>query len=392
LKIAFISPSISRALGGIFEAERRQAQALTNIAETSVEILSLEDEYTQVDLPQWLPLQPRYFPSSGQPSSFRYSSRLEKAVLASDADLLHLQALWTHNSVIVNKWTKRWKRPYLITPNGMLEPWAVRNSGWKKRLALALYERKCLSGAACIHVSSQNECDSVREFGLRNPICVIPNGVDIPHQTEETEAPWKHQIAPDHKVLLFLGRLHPKKGLVNLLRAWSEGIVNKKNTTPPWTLAIAGWDQNGHEDELKNVASSLQLNSSVIFLGPRFGKEKLACYQNCDAFVLPSFSEGVPIAVLEAWSHSKPVLMTPGCNLPIGFTSNAALKIEPTVSGVAGGVEKLLSMSDSERESMGMSGFSLAKDRFSWSKIAADIRSVYSWILDAGPKPSCVVD
>ncbi len=324
-------------------------------------------------------------------SSFRYSSGLGNAVLQNDADLLHLQALWTHNSVIVNNWTKRWKRPYLITPNGMLDQWAVRNSGWKKRIALALYERKCLQGAACIQVNSQNEYNSVRQFGLSNPICIVPNGIDVPQQREEMPAPWNGRISPDQKVLLFLGRLHPKKGLLNLLKAWGER-ASHKNGSSPWTLVIAGWDQDGHEGELMKLASRLQLNSSVVFLGPRFRTEKLACYQNCDAFILPSFSEGLPMAVLEAWSHAKPVVMTPACNLPEGFSNNAAVKIEPTVDSVAHGVQKLFAMSDSQRQSMGASGFELAKNRFSWSKIAADIRSVYSWILEAGPKPSCVVD
>jgi len=361
------------------------------MAETSVDVLSVEDEYTQLDLPEWLPLKPRFFSASGRPSSFRYSSDLGQAVLRNDVDVLHLQALWTHNSVIVNQWSKRWRRPYLITPNGMLDQWAVRNSQWKKRIALAIYERKCLQGAACIQVNSRNEYNSVREFGLTNPICIIPNGIDLPRQREELPLPWTDQIAPGRKVLLYLGRLHPKKGLVPLLKAWAQASSQRTGCSP-WTLAIAGWDQGGHEDELKTLATTLQLNSSVAFLGPRFGLDKLGCYQNCQAFVLPSFSEGLPMAVLEAWSHAKPVLMTPACNLPEGFTHNAALKIEPTVESLADGLGKLCAMSDLDRSAMGSSGFSLAKDRFSWSKIAADIRSVYSWILDAGPKPTCVVD
>ncbi len=255
MRIAFVCPSISRTLGGIFEVERKLAQSLVNIPDTSVDVLGVEDEHTQADLPEWGPLQPQYFPSTGRPASFRYSSGLQQAVLANDSNLLHMHALWTHNSLIVNKWVQRWKRPYLITPNGMLDQWAVRNSGWKKRIALALYERRCLNRAACIQVFSQNEHDSVREFGLRNPICIIPNGVDLPTSKEAGPSPWP-QLPSGQKVLLYLGRLHPKKGLVNLLKAW-----NQVAAPPNWTLAIAGWDQGGHENELKTLAQS-----SVIFL------------------------------------------------------------------------------------------------------------------------------
>lgn len=380
MKIAFICPSISRALGGIFEVERKLAQSLTRIPETSVDVLGVEDEHTRADLPEWLPLQPQYFPVSQPPASFRYSSGLERAVLSSTADLLHMHALWTHNSVIVNKWAHRTKRPYLITPNGMLDPWAVRNSGWKKKIALALFERQCLQNAACIQVFSQGEYESVRQFGLKNPICIIPNGVGLPPALEQSSPPW--EVPPNRKVLLYLGRLHPKKGLINLLNAWNQ--LNPSS----WTLAIAGWDQAGHEAELKKLA----LQDSVIFLGPRFGNDKTACYHHCDAFILPSFSEGLPIVVLEAWSHAKPVLMTPECNLPSGFQSNAALCIQANVDSIAAGLQKLMAMSNSDLEAMGQNGLALAQNQFTWPKIATDLRSVYAWMLNAGPKPSCVVD
>lgn len=138
----------------------------------------------------------------------------------------------------------------------------------------------------------------------------------------------------------------------------------------------------------------------MFFLGPQFGAEKDACYRNCDAFILPSYSEGLPMAVLEAWAYAKPVLMTPECNLPEGFTANAAIRIEqvgrdtPCAQGLAftieAGLSELIRLPPSALRTMGDNGRSLVASRFTWPKIAQDMKSVYDWTLGGGTKPTCV--
>ncbi|MDB4793682.1 glycosyltransferase [Methylacidiphilales bacterium] len=396
MKIMFLCPAVSRTCGGIFEIERSFAQALARLPQTTLEIFGPSDEHAESDLPAWLPLKPQHFAYVG-PSSFRYSPGLRRAVLGVEADVMHLHALWMHNSIILREWVRRWNRPYLITANGMLEPWAIRNSGWKKRIALALHERNCLNGAACLQVNSEAEYRAVREFGLHNPICIIPNGIGLPEDTnlnaedEQKILPWRNLIPAGHKILFYLGRLHPKKGLVNLLKAWAQlQKTGNPHRTSEWTLVIAGWDQSGHEHELKKLAAKLQLQTSVFFPGPQFQEAKIACYRNCDAFILPSFSEGLPMAVLEAWSHGKPVLMTPQCNLPEGFSADAALRINPDVESIATGLSRLFKMSDNERHGMGQRGLSLVKQRFTWPKVAVQMRAVYEWMLGQAQPPEYV--
>ena len=385
MKIAFLCPSLSRTSGGIFEIERKLALGLSQLPVTTLEVFGPQDEFTAADLPAWSPLQPVHFAYKG-PSSFRYSSQLQRAFMSADADLAHLHALWMYNSLVVSQWAQKRKRPYLITANGMLDPWAVRNSGWKKRVAFALYESKCLNNAACIQVNSQAELESVRAFGLRNPLCVIPNGIDLPdpEMTEAQAAPWALQVPTGKRVLLYLGRLHPKKGLVNLISAWA-----RVSPSQGWVLAIAGWDQVNHESELRKLAAVCE-PGQVVFLGPQFGLDKSVCYQSCDAFVLPSFSEGLPMTILESWSYGKPVIMTAACNLPQGFAQQAAIQIEPSIESIAQGLTALFALSDAERQIMGQRGFNLVKTQFSWPQIAAEMRSVYSWILGSGPQPACV--
>jgi poly(glycerol-phosphate) alpha-glucosyltransferase len=192
-------------------------------------------------------------------------------------------------------------------------------------------------------------------------------------------------------VLLYLGRLHPKKNLANLIRAWKATPNSQPSTLNSWVLAIAGWDQGGYEAALRQLTADLGLLTSVIFLGPKFGADKDACYQACDAFVLPSLSEGQPFVVLEAWSHARPVLMTPECNLPDGFQKPAAIRMNTTVEGVAEGLEMLFAMDEAALREMGRRGRDLVIANFSWSQSAAQMFAVYNWMLGRSAAPDCVL-
>ena len=211
---------------------------------------------------------------------------------------------------------------------------------------------------------------------------MIPNGVDLPDLRESNT---KTQ-SESRKTLLYLGRLHPKKNISNLIRAWNETFNSQPGSGDPWVLAIAGWDQGGYESELKHIAAG----PSVVFLGPQFGADKSECYRTCDAFILSSLSEGLPMTVLEAWAHAKPVLMTPECNLPEGFEANAALRIGTTPEEIAAGLKVLREMGDNDRSQMGNRGRALVATRFSWPRIGEQMRDVYDWVLGAGAPPQTI--
>jgi glycosyltransferase involved in cell wall biosynthesis len=187
-------------------------------------------------------------------------------------------------------------------------------------------------------------------------------------------------------VLLYLGRLHPKKNLANLIRAWN-GTFNSQGASDSWVLAIAGWDEGGYENALKRIVAV----PSVVFLGPRFGVGKIDCYRACDAFILPSLSEGLPITVLEAWAYAKPVLMTPECNLSEGFSADAALRIGTNPEEIAAGLKEMIEMSDDDRRAMGNHGRKLVETKFSWPRIGEQMRSVYEWMLSGGPLPDVIL-
>jgi glycosyltransferase involved in cell wall biosynthesis len=380
MKTVCVIDSVSRANGGIFEAERKLQQGLSQDG-IAVEVLGLRDAQTDADLPAWVPLHPRTLPVTG-PGAFGYAAGFRATLDEINADLAYSVGLWKGPSLAVLRWSRRARKPYLVAPHGMLDPWAIRNSAAKKKVAALLFQNAHLRRAACLRALCDSEADSMRAYGLSNPIAIIPNGIDLPEETPATARP--ASFPADKKIFLYLGRLHPKKGLVPLLTAWSN--IERQD----WLLAIAGWDQAGHQAELQQQVTALGLGDSVRFLGPQFGADKAACFSACDAFILPSFSEGLPMVILEAWAHAKPVLMTPACNLPEGFAHRAALRIDPTPDSLAAGLRDFFALSRTDRQVMGEQGRALVRKRFTWPQVAADMASVYRWILHAGPQPGCV--
>jgi poly(glycerol-phosphate) alpha-glucosyltransferase len=192
------------------------------------------------------------------------------------------------------------------------------------------------------------------------------------------------------KVLLYLGRIHPKKGLRNLLQAWASLGRRNASGLAQWHLVIAGWDQAGHERELKALCASLGIEDQVTFAGAQFDAHKDATFRKASAFILPSFGEGMPMVVLEAWSYRLPVLMTPQCNLVDAIDMGAALRIEPQVESIASGIDALFSLSSRDAAVMADKGRALVETRFVWEKIGVEMGRVYDWVLGGGDTPESV--
>jgi glycosyltransferase involved in cell wall biosynthesis len=401
IRSANITGPVSRKAGGLFESVRRLVQSL-DYSGMDVRVFGLADEFCAADVVAWKPITVSTLKTFGF-RHFGFAPGMLSEVRAYAPEITHTHGIWLYSSMVTTRYARSSHTPYLISPHGMLDPWAVDNSKWKKRVAAVLYENKHLRGAACIRALCQSEAQSIRAYGLRNPICIIPNGIDLPDSKTNLQSPFFNSRGMDgRKVLLYLGRLHPKKNLGPLLSAWAK-VHRDSKAAHNWVLAIAGWDQDGYEMKLGEQCKELGLTAvdirqstldsrhSVAFLGPQFGDAKAGMYARCDAFVLPSLSEGLPMVVLEAWAYGKPVLMTDECNLPEGFASKAALRIGTSADCVAHGIRLLTEMSEEERLAMGRRGVALARDRFVWPRIAADMRAVYEWILGRGQKPSCVV-
>ena len=391
MKVGFLVSSVSREAGGLFQSVRGLAKAVIS-EDVNSSVFGISDPNSALDMLDWQPASVRTF--EPQFRAWGYSSQLVPGLITADLDILSTHGLWKYCSVASRRWHRQTARPYIVHSHGMLEPWALRNAKLKKRIAALLYENQHLRGAACLRALSEAEARSIRSYGLRNPICVIPNGVDLPEVTESLALKPGNSVlqkfVQDRKTLLYLGRLHPKKNVANLIRAWKQTLDAHPQTRKEWVLAIAGWGQAGYECELKKLTSYYGLMGSVGFLGPLFGQEKHAAYRACDAFILPSLSEGLPMAVLEAWARAKPVMMTPECNLPEGFAAGAALQIGTSPEEIAAGLKQLIEMSDDDRRAIGDRGRTLVATKFSWPRIGEQMRSVYEWVLGGGPTPQTV--
>ena len=368
---------------------------------TDIEVHALDTSGT--DIPSQ-GIEPQLHAISGR-FPFPHSADMRKSLARDGIDLMHVHGLWSFPSLAVPKIGMTTGAPWIISPHGMLDPWALQNSRWKKQIARLLFENRHLEKASCLHALCESEAESIRSIGLTNPICTIPNGVQLPN-ISRTET--QREIGPN--LLLFLGRLHPKKGLENALRAWRSLETSRR---AGWNFVIAGWDQGGHEAELKDLCDELEIvwndqnqgtefldrlmsatgsESQVFFPGPFFGNEKARLLQSANAFILPSFSEGLPMAVLEAWAYELPVVLTKHCNLEIGLEYNAAISVETEPISISNGLDELFSLSDAQRSSMGKAGRDLVANHFSWDSVAKDMIGVYEWIIGGGPAPPCVVE
>ncbi len=363
---------VSRNEGGLFYSVRWLSQSL-QAAGTDIRLVSHIDEFTQEDLPLWNPLEVKLHPAHGPLLS---SFRLRTLLRESSADLLHVHGIWLDRQWAALQWQKRTGKPVILSPRGMLDPWAVKNAAWKKKIVGALFANESLRRATCIHALCQSEADSIRAYGLKNPIAIIPNAVQLPSLQHPRTQP-----TTDRKKLLFLGRIHPKKGLAELLAGWA------KFAPQDWDLLLAGWDDGNHLAGLQQQTDELGVGDTVFFLGSQYGAEKEILLRNADAFVLPSFSEGLPMSVLEAWAYGLPVVMTDFCNLPEGFAAGAALRIEPNPKAIAQGLAELGGMSHADLSTMGAKGRTLVEGKFTWNKIASDMKAVYEWCL-GGEKPA----
>lgn len=332
-------------------------------------------------------------------AAFGYSPELARQLRArmQRDSVVHVHGLWMYPGLLARQLANTSGAVRIVSPHGMLEPWALKNSRWKKRLAAWLFENQNLRTADCLHALCQPEADHIRYYGLKNPIAVIPNGVDFEsHANPPSRAVLESRFPAlrGRRWILFLSRIHPKKGLAHLLRAWAKvwkpESGNRK--AEDWMLVIAGPDELGHEAEMKLACRELGLENCVTFTGPLHGEEKRAALAGSELFVLPSFSEGFSMAVMEAVAAGLPVMLTPQCNFPELAKAGGAVEVSPDADSCEAGLRQLLALSDSERQAMGQRGKVLVERSYTWSQVADKMFSVYQWLLKGGPKPECVLE
>jgi glycosyltransferase involved in cell wall biosynthesis len=315
------------------------------------------------------------------PKAFGFSSELVNILDRERPDLVHLHGLWTYGSIAARIWKRRTRHPLVVSTHGMVDPWALRQGALKKWIAGTAYEWANLRDASCIHALTEGEVKALNDRGFRNNVVKIPNGVDLPKITYSGQS--------SKKILLYLGRLHPKKGIAETLAAWS--LFQKELAIRParWQLVIAGWDDGGHLDQLRELVRKYDIEEYVKFVGPVFGRTKDSLYASADATILASYSEGLPMTILETWAFGKPAFITEHCNLPEGFKTGAAFKITSEPENIAAAL--IATLPDRARlTSAGEAARALAESSFNWAKVSETWFSLYSSLVRCRNRKSAV--
>lgn len=334
---------------------------------------------------------PLHLAATRDPTGFGYSGELKVLVdaAAKRSNVLHGHGIWMYIDYLTSRASHSLGKPHVFSPQGCLEPWALARSRWKKAPVRLLFADKTLRRAACVHATNPREADNIRALGLKAPIAVIPNGIDpdgfavLPDRGVLAE---RFPELRGRKIVLFLSRIHPKKGALHLAEAW--GTLARDFSD--WHLVIAGNDEVGHRAEIERALAARGVEDRTTFTGPMIGHDELVALAAADVFVLPSFSEGFSMVVLEAMACGLPILLTPGCNFPEATAAGAALETTPDACGVEAGLRRFMEMTDRKRREMGKLGKELVTTRYAWEKIVGDLKLVYEWCLDGGPVPPAV--
>ncbi len=305
--------------------------------------------------------------------------------LVSTADLIHIHGLWSQHALSAAGAAQRHFKPYVVSAHGMLEPWALHNKKWKKRVYGALVERRNLRRAACLRALTRQEALDYRRYGIETPTAVVPNGIDPPEAAASPEpflAQYPHLRG--RRLILFLGRVHYKKGLDILCRAWAATPRRADDH-----LVIGGPDFEGTRARLEALISELGVAAEVSFTGLLAGGIKWSALAAAHAFVLPSYSEGFSMAVLEALAAGVPVVVSQACHLPGVSHPRCGWIVQPETDSLAAALAECLEATPSDRARLGGNGRRLIRQRFTWPIVAGQMSSVYDWVL-GGARPSNV--
>lgn len=308
---------------------------------------------------------------------------LDAQVLSGNVDVLHNHGMWQMNAVYPGWAATKGNINLVVSPRGAFSSWAMRSGSFLKRAFWPLLQYPALAATTCFHATAGSEYEDIRRMGFRQPVAIIPNGIDIPDL--QPKAPG------DSRILLFLGRIHPVKGLDMLLPAWR--VVQDR--FPEWRLVIAGNDdgyygRSGYLDELHILVQKLGLKR-IEFIGEQRGVNKLKAYQDADLFVLPSYSENFGVTVAEALAAGTPAIVTKGAPWGGLIKQDAGWWVDIGIDSLAACLENALSRSSDELGEMGMRGRCWMESEFSWPCIGEQMSDTYRWLLDKSlPVPAWV--
>jgi len=280
-------------------------------------------------------------------------------------DVVHQHGIWTSASLVTRRFRRLHHLPTVIAPHGALAKWALQKSRWKKRVALAAYERENLQQASCLHAMSDAEVRDFRDCGLSGPIALIPNGVSqrlFDSVGSGVRFRKEFGVSDHRRIVLFLSRITPKKGLLLLL----EAMHRVHERFPNVILVVAGPNEFGHLRAVKSQVTHLELDGIVCFTGPLFDQAKRDAFAASDVFVLPSYSEGSPMVVLECLAAGVPVITTHGTTRSDLRAWECGWWVEISPDAIARALAEALTLSEYQLAKMGHRGREMVESSYLW--------------------------
>jgi glycosyltransferase involved in cell wall biosynthesis len=300
-------------------------------------------------------------------------------------DGVHIHGLWEESSYVAAGAARRRRLPYIYSAHGMLECWALAHKRVKKTIYSALIERANLNRARCLHALTRAEAEDYLAWGASRPVAIVPNGVHIPSGTGPDLFFGTWPELRGSRIVLFLGRIHFKKGIDLLIRAWQKVAAEHGDAH----LVFAGPDSAGTQSRVIRLIQETHLQDRVSFTGMLRDRMKWSALAAAECFVLPSYSEGFSVSALEAMATSRPVILSRNCNLPEVAQHDAGIVIPAAVGPLVDALRQILTNSQAANTAMGLRGRRLVEERYSWSHVGRQMSEVYAWVL-GGARPDSV--
>lgn len=375
MRVVHVVPAITEEAAGPSYSVPRLCGALIDMG-AEVQLAVLDWAPMPVHLPYL-----KTFPLGFGPRRLGVSPKmrrwLRQEVTLGRAEIIHNHSLWMMPNVYPGNAVRNSRCRLVVSPRGTLSATALGINALQKKIFWHLLQAPMLRAAACFHATAESEYEDIRRLGFKQPVCILPNGIDVP--------PLGTTSNSGRRQLLFLGRIHPIKGIDNLLCAWQA----VEHRFPDWELHIAGPDNGGHLAAMQTLAAQLRLEH-VIFRGALFGEEKLRAYRTASLFVLPTHSENFGMTVAESLAAGTPAIVTKGAPWHGLDKQGAGWWIDVGVDPLVVCLEQALATQPMKLAEMGRSAREWMLRDYSWEGIADQLSGVYRWLLKGGETPPCV--
>ncbi len=325
---------------------------------------------------------------NSEAGAFRRCSEFWRTVRLVQGTVIHSHGLWTDINRLAGVLARRQRLPHILAPCGMLAAKALRHRWWKKLPARIWFQTRALKEASCLHAKSEEELGDIRRFGLRNPVAIIPNPILLPPEPARMSAEEFRRvfsIAPEKGILLYLGRLHPVKGVPRLVQAWAD----LREFHARWNLVVAGPDERNFRRGFEMLAAKRGCENSVMFLGELDDFTKWGAYAAAQVFVMPSDFENFGNSIVEAMLSGLPVVTTTGTPWRQLPKENAGWWVDPVSEALTAALREALEMPQDRRRTMGEQAARLVS-QYQAPQAVANLLQIYRWLLGQGPSPACV--